>query len=190
MLRSGMSTQPAATGERSLARFDRLAFFARRVVSQTVSGLLVLLIAAATLALVSRVSDVVTGGALIRLLGGVAASDVDELIRDRRHESDPTSPQAVTIVTATSLDASPDAPHEEAVCIGPGHYFLTVRGIQAADGRYLGRARLTRDPPGALVDLRVNPEAPVSLGFLTASEAACYRLLATAPARLYWLLDW
>lgn len=173
-----------------VSRLDRLASLAGRLATQTVSGLLVLVIAAVVLALASGVSNAVTGGALIRMLGGVAASDVEELIADRSDETDPGRAQAVTIVTATSLDASPDDPHEEAVCIGPGHYFLTVRGIQAADGRYLGRARLTRDPPGAVVDLRVNPQAPVSWGFLTASEAACYRLLATAPARLYWLLDW
>lgn len=181
LISDAMSTQSAG------ARVRRVA---ASLATQTLSGLLVLLIAAAVLALASRVSDAVTGGALIRFLGGVAASDLGELPADRSGPLDSGGAHAVTLVAKTSLGASSDTPYEGTVCIGPGHYFLTVRGIRAADGRYLGRARLTREPPGAVVDQRVNPQVPVSWSFLTASEAACYRLFATAPARLYWLFDW
>ena len=169
---------------------ERFARFASRVASQTISGLAVAAIAAVMLAIGGYASDAVTGGGLIRLLGGVTASDVEDMVGDRATERAAGSGQAVTLIAETSLDAAPNTPYQDTVCIAPGQYFLAVRGVMTSDGRYLGRARLVSDPPGTLVDLRAGEDAPLTWGFVTTSEAACYRLLATAPARLYWLLDW
>lgn len=159
------------------------------IAKQVVSGLIVAAIGAAVLAAGGYAWQVATGGGLIRILGGVVAGDVEAAIDARLADREAGRTQTVTLVEDAS-DASPDSPLERRVCIGPGNYFLSVRGIRAPDGRYVGRARLTSDPPGSLVDLQVNPNAPLSWGFVTSSQAACYQLIATAPARLYWLLDW
>ena len=172
-----------------------------------------------------------TGGGLIRLLGGVVASDMDAArteattehagiraemedahagLRDDLDEAHAGiradldeaiderlagratdgRTQTVALVVDASLDVSPDRPLDRQVCIGPGRYLFTVRAIQNPDGTYRGRARLTSDPPGSVVDLQTQPTTPLVWGFVNTTNAACYRLVATAPVRLYWLLDW
>ena len=160
------------------------------IAKQVVSGLIVAAIAAAILAVGGYAWQAATGGGLIQVLGGVVASDVEQAIDDRLAGRVAGRTQAVTLVEDTDLDVSPDNPIDRRVCIGPGSYLFTLRGTMAPDGSYRGRARLTREAPGGVIDLQARPDAPISWAFVNVSGAACYRLVATTPARLYWLLDW
>ena len=112
-------------------------------------------------------------------------ADLDEAIDERlAGRATDGRTQTVALVVDASLDVSPDRPLDRQVCIGPGRYLFTVRAIQNPDGTYRGRARLTSDPPGSVVDLQTQPTTPLVWGFVNTTNAACYRLVATAPVRL------